>query len=96
MSSRIHLVTSDEHRRCRLEAPGADHAGAAGHCPARRAAPFRVQGAGRHIAADDRAYDADALCVACMQRVGTLRFETNALFGLREDEAVFRAAVKIY
>jgi hypothetical protein len=30
-----------------------------------------------------------------MQRVGTLRFETNKLFGLREDEAVFRAAVKI-
>ena len=96
MSRRIHLLLSEGRRRCRLQAPDADHATAEGRCPTCRAEPFRVQGTGKRIAADDRAYEADAVCLACTQFIGTLRVEVNTLFGLREDEAVFRSGVKIY
>jgi hypothetical protein len=90
MSRRIHLLAFDGRRRCRLDSAGADHVVADGCCPSCRAAPFRVQGTGRRIAADDRAHEADAVCLACRKIVGTLRVEVNTLFGLREDEAVFR------
>jgi hypothetical protein len=96
VSRRIDLLVSDGRRRCRLDAPDADHAVADGRCPSCHTEPFRVQGTGRRIAADDRAYEADAVCLACTQTVGTLRVEVNTLFGLREDEAVFRSGVKIY
>jgi hypothetical protein len=96
VSRRIHLNASDGRRRCRLDYADADHAIADGCCPTCHAVPFRVQGTGRRIAADDRAYEAGAVCLACAQIVGTLRVEVNTLFGLREDEAVFRSGVKIY
>jgi hypothetical protein len=96
VSRRIYLVASEGRRRCRVDSADADHAIADGCCPTCHAVPFRVQGTGRRIAADDRAYEADAVCLACTQIVGTLRVEVNTLFGLREDEAVFRSGVKIY
>lgn len=96
MSRRIHLQTSERRRRCRLQSPDAAHATAEGRCPICSAEPFRIRGTGRRIAADDRAYEADAVCLTCEQMVGTLRVEVNTLFGLREDEAVFRSGVKIY
>lgn len=96
MSRRIYLLTSGGRRRCRLDFAEADHAVAEGCCPACTTELFRVQGTGRRIAADDRAYEADAVCLACAQLVGTLRVEVNTLFGLREDEAVARLGVKIY
>ncbi len=96
VSRRIYLLTSDGRCRCRLQSPNADHATAEGRCPTCSAEPFRVRGTGKRIAADDRAYEADAVCLACTQIVGTLRVEVNTLFGLREDEAVFRSGVKIY
>jgi hypothetical protein len=96
VNRRIRLLTSDGRRRCEIESPDANHATADGRCPTCNTEPFRVQGTGRRIAADDRAYEADAVCLACAQIVGTLRVEVNTLFGLREDEAVFRSGVKIY
>jgi hypothetical protein len=96
VTDKIKLITPSERRRCRLQSPDADHAIADGRCPGCHAEPFRVQGTGRRIAADDRAYEADAVCLACSQIVGTLRVEVNTLFGLREDGAVFRSGVKIY
>jgi hypothetical protein len=96
VSHEIKLITSSGRRRCRVVSPDANHAIAPGQCPACYAEPFRVQGTGKRIAADDRAYEADGVCMACSQSVGTLRVEVNTLFGLREDEAVFRSGVKVY
>jgi len=96
VTEKVRLVTSSERRRCRLLSPDANDATAEGRCPTCSAEPFRVQGTGRRIAADDHAYEADAVCLACSQIVGTLRVDANTLFGLREDEAVFQSGVKIY
>src|SRR5689334_16899232 len=60
LSRQIHLLTSNGRRRCRLESADADHTIAAGCCPTCDTVPFRVQGTGRRIATDDRAYEADA------------------------------------
>lgn len=96
MSRRIQLLTSEGRRRCKVESPDDHHTIADGQCPECFTDPFRVRGTGRRNAADDCAYEADAVCLACMRSVGTLRVEVNTLFGLREDEAVFRSGVKIY
>lgn len=56
---------------------------------------LRVQGTGRRITSRDT-YAASALCVACETVVGELRLKVDTLFGLEEDEAVFRLGVKIY
>lgn len=96
VSRPIHLLTTDGRRGCRLDSADADHAIANGCCPSCSTEPFRVQGTGRRIAADDRAYEADAVCLACTKIVGTLRVEVNTLFGVHEDEAVFRSGMKIY
>lgn len=96
----IKLVPSNQDLkplRCEEPFPGADHALVIDAlCPSCGHAPFKVQGAGRRIAPDDRAYEADAVAVCCGSHVGTLRVETNTLFGLREDEAVLRMGVRIY
>lgn len=86
MIRRIQLLTSAGRRRCKLGSPDADQTISDGHCPECFTDPFRVRGTGGRIAADDRAYEADAVCLACMRSVGTLRVEVNTLFGLREDE----------
>jgi hypothetical protein len=75
---------------------GADHALVSGTCPHCGAEPFKVGGTGRRIAADDRAYDADAVSYCCNKYVGVIRVEVSTLFGVREDEAVSRMGVTIY
>lgn len=101
------LVMEGPRRKARERAPNADHAVVSGPCPgcgeskpydcaAGDLEGFRVQGTGRRIADDDRAYEADAVSVCCNRRVGVLRLETNTLFGVREDEAVSRLGVRIY
>lgn len=57
------------------------------HC----AEPLRARGNGKRIASDDRAYEADAHCVACGSPVGLMRVEMSTLFGLQEDERVLLA-----
>src|SRR5882672_3085847 len=59
-----------------------------GACPLCHAAPFKVQGTGRRIASDDRAYEVDGVSVCCSKYVGIIRLEVNTLFGIHEDEAV--------
>jgi hypothetical protein len=43
-----------------------------------------------HIAADDRAYEADGFCVGCGEAVGLIRAEVSTIFGLHEDAAVLQ------
>lgn len=57
---------------------------------------FKVAGKGRRPSADDRAWEADAGCLACRAHLGTLRVEANTLFGVREDERALRSGVRIY
>lgn len=80
----------------RLPFPDADHAVLASDCPECGAHEPQLQGTGRRIAPDDRAYEADAVALCCDRPVGVLRVEVDTLFGLREDEAVMRMGVRIY
>lgn len=75
----------------------ADHALVDISCPhCRAAAPIKVAGAKRRIASDDRAYEADGGCLACSTYLGLIRYETNTLFGVREDEAVLLGRCRVY
>lgn len=91
---RVNLIYDE--RRYPLT-PADDHAtvDGPGGCPKCGAHPLRVQGTGRRIAADDRAYEADAVAMCCSQPCGIIRAEVSTLFGLREDEAVFRSGLVI-
>jgi len=56
----------------------------------------RVAGTGKHIADDDRHYEARAVCISCGAHRGRLEVWPSTLFGLREDEQVFSMSVKVY
>lgn len=60
---------------------------ASGACPQCRAEPFYVAGSGLRVV-DDRRYEADGVCLACMAHVGTIVATPSTLFGIAEDEAV--------
>jgi hypothetical protein len=96
MKPKMTLLRDGDNRKLSLPFADAEAADAAGACPKCKATPFKVSGTGRRIAQDDRAYEADGVCLDCSQRVGVIRIEVNTLFGLREDEAVARLGVKIY
>lgn len=102
MSTHIKLLLKHDSttRACKLPFQDADHALASGACPycAREedGGGFKVAGSGRRPSADDRAWEADAGCLACKAHLGTLRVETNTLFGVREDEAVLRGRCRVY
>jgi hypothetical protein len=66
----------------------AEYAILSGPCPKCGALPCNVQGTGRRISSDDRAYEATGVCLACKQAIGTIRAETGTLFGVEEDERV--------
>lgn len=83
-------------RKCTVPFTDADHAVCDGACPHCGTNDFKVAGSNRRIAPDDRAYEADAGCLACKAYVGTLRLETNTLFGVREDEAVLAGRCRVY
>lgn len=59
-----------------------------------------VSGTGKSIDPDNKhdTYRADAVHASakCAQRIGVLRAKVNTLFGIEEDEAVFRLGIKIY
>jgi hypothetical protein len=97
---KIKLVSNNQDLRplaCVEPFPGADHVVVVDTlCPGCGASPFKVSGTGMHIAPNDRDYEADAVALCCDRRVGTLRVETNTLFGLREDEAIARSRCRIY
>ena len=91
---KVLLVHTDGTRR--KGTPHETHAEIEGSCQHCGVAPLRVQGTGRRIAQDDRAYEADGIAMCCSKFVGVIRVEVSTLFGLREDEAVMRHGVKIY
>ncbi len=92
---KITLLRDRDNRK--ITAEPQNHFGtASGACPECGIVPFEVQGHGRRIAKDDRAYEADASCCKCNKHVGTIRHEVSTLFGLREDEAIARMGIKVY
>jgi hypothetical protein len=94
---KIFLLMLDEpKRRAKPPFPEADHAVVEGSCPRCSATPFAVAGTGKRPSQDDRAWEADAVCLDCRASVGTLRVETNTLFGVREDQAVLQGRCRVY
>lgn len=63
------------------------HASAPIDCPA-CGKTLRVRGLGKSPSADDRAWEADAVCVDCEAPCGVIRVEMETMFGIREDIAV--------
>lgn len=74
----------------------ADHAIAAGACPKCNASPWGVQGTGRRPSVDGRAWEADGITTCCKQFAGIIRWETDTLFGVREDELVLSGRCRVY
>lgn len=95
---KVHLRMADggPQRKAAPPFPEADHAVVDGKCPACGAEPFKVAGHGKYASQDDRAWEAEASALCCGKHVGTLRVETNTLFGVREDEAVLRGRCRVY
>jgi hypothetical protein len=93
---KIFLLLDGKKLRLSLPFEGADHAVVSVCCPHCEADPFHVVGMGRRPSKDDRAWEADALSRCCEKPVGVIRYETNTLFGVREDEAVLRGRVRVY
>lgn len=96
MMVKLLLSGDDSTRACSVPFNGADHALADGACPFCGIGSFKVAGSCLRPSADDRAWEAEAVCLACKARLGTLRVETNTLFGVREDEAVLAGRCRVY
>jgi hypothetical protein len=90
------LIGAGEPRGCQVPFEGCRHVVATGPCPECGVAPFRVRGTGIRPSADDRAWEADAHCLACQKMVGILRVEADTIFGVREDEAVLSGRCRVY
>ena len=94
---RIYLLLPDGARRAvSLPTPDATHGVVLETCPLCSSSLFRVSGTGRRPSKDDRAWEADAISMCCEKHVGVLRYETNTLFGVREDEAVLKGRCRVY
>lgn len=94
---KVFIVRRGEKRiACTVPYEGAIFVDADGLCPNCNDDAFKVSGRNQRIAGDDRAYEADAIALCCGAHVGTLRAETNTLFGVREDEAVLNGRCRVY
>lgn len=93
---KIFLLLDGKKIRIGLPFPEAGHAVVKAPCPHCGACPFHVSGAGRRPSTDDRAWEADAVSRCCDKPVGVIRYETNTLFGVREDEAVLKGRCRVY
>jgi len=85
---KLYLLHADKRIKCVVPPDGAKHVTVPGACPLCGSEMFLVRGEHKHIAPDDRAYEADAIAECCGSAVGRLRLETDTLFGLEEDEAM--------
>jgi len=75
---------------------GSDHANVPGaKCPHCNHEPLQIQGTGKHIK-NHSTYAAGAVCTSCDKYVGEINAKVNTLFGIEEDELVFRMGAKIY
>jgi hypothetical protein len=94
---KMFLVREGKRHPLELPFPEADAAVVTGEiCPKCDVADFRVAGSGKRPSADDRAWEADAHCVACKRPVGLIRVEVDTLFGVREDRAVLEGRCRVY
>ena len=75
---------------------GADHAIAATACPLCGTKELRVAGRNVRASVDDRAWEADGYALCCKVALGLVRYETNTLFGVREDMAVLGGRCRVY
>lgn len=89
----ITLQTKDGTRTAREPFRGADCVIVAGTCPDCGAEPFKVAGTGEGIESGDT-YRADAVCLGCKARVGTLRVKVSTLVWHRGRRARFGWAVE--
>ncbi len=94
---KISLHTGDERKlEARQPYAGADHVLVDAACPAAGCAPpLKVGGSGRRIESHDT-YAADAFCMCCGARVGTLRVVCSTIFGVEEDERVLNGRCRVY
>ena len=68
---------------------------ATGACPGCGAAPFLVQGHGRHRHTRDT-FRAAGRAMCCGDAVGYLYAKADTIFGLEEDEAVLNGRGRVY
>lgn len=93
---KLSLLTATARIPLHLPHEEADHAVAVGACPKCNASPWGVQGTGRRPSTVDRAWEADGVPTCCQQFVGVIRWETDTLFGVREDELVLSGRCRVY
>ena len=64
-------------------------------CPSCKATGAEVRGQGieRH---DHDTYYAQALCLSCGERIGTLETTVSTIFGIEEDRAVLQGRARVY
>jgi hypothetical protein len=69
---------------------------AEGACPHCGASPFYVAGDGKRIADRDH-YEAQGYCAAeeCWDKVGTIIAKVSTIFGLEDDEDLYREAARL-
>ena len=91
----MNVTLTVQHDDVRKAEPVGSHALAEGACPKCKHAPFAVAGTGKEVDSHDT-YRAEAVCLACRERVGVMRATLNTIFGVVEDEAVLRGPWKVY
>lgn len=84
----VYLLTADGRVPCGVPHFESTYVLVDGPCHVCGVVPFKVRGHEQHPSDDDRAIEAVAMSLCCGRDVGTLRVETDTLFGVREDQAV--------
>lgn len=88
----IQRVSGIERRAIKPDGPRGIAEGA---CPGCGAAPFIVQGHGRHRHSRDT-FRAAGTAKCCGDSVGYIYANVSTLFGLEEDEAVLNGFARVY
>lgn len=91
----MNVTLTIQHDDVRKAEPIDQHANVEGACPKCKATPFSVAGTGKVPESHDT-YAAEAVCLACKQRVGVLRAQVDTIFGIEEDERALRGPWKVY
>lgn len=90
---KITLTYSDEVRACTFHC--AEYGLFEGACFKCGTVPFKVQGGNMRVD-DFDTYAADAVCVSCRDRVGTIRAQVSTIFGIEEDTRVLHGRPRVY
>ena len=92
---KVTLVTDQARIKVKVAENGEFAESSEHRCPHCMEKPLRVRGTGKRISSFDT-YSATAICYSCRREIGTLESKMKTLFGLEEDERVFRSGVTIY